>query len=131
MHPLSPKSLLQKKQPSKKVVTHSKVQERFCKNGKQDATWNQAASMLHLPWSQPMCTAIETQVEGQKNAERRNTKKSTWSHLRLQQLLLPTTSLSVYCPKLTSFWLFSPPVILNMLGIRKKKELNLCQRQKP
>lgn len=37
----------------KKVVTHSKVQERVCKNGRQDATQNQAARILRLPWSQP------------------------------------------------------------------------------
>lgn len=60
----------------KKVVTHSKVQEQFCKNRKQDATWNQAASILHLPLSQPMRTVIGTQMEGQKNAESRNTKKA-------------------------------------------------------
>ena len=128
MHLLSPKSLLQKKQPSKKVVTHSKVQDRFRKNRKQDAMWNEAASDgICLGHCQLARQSGHKWKDKRMQKEEHNTCGGTsWWHLRLQQLLLHTNSLFICCPKYTSFWLFSPPLIVNMLGI-KKKELNLHQ----
>lgn len=90
VHPLSPKSLLWKKkrQPSKNAVTCRKVQERFCKNGKQDATWNRAGVYFVfalVTGSAHGSLATHGRMEQYRNTENGNTHTP-------QKLVLLTTS---------------------------------------
>lgn len=73
---------------------------------------------MRLAWSQPMCTAIWTQVEGPK----KKVKKE--EHKKKQVVAPPTAPPAqnlVFCLPLQSHFILAviPPVTLNMLGIKK------------
>lgn len=117
-----------KKQPSKKVVMHSKVQERFCTNRKRDATRNQAVSILHFSW---LHTAMRTQVEGPKKGRKKeHTHTEKIKHV---VALLPPTTPPAYnitftlLPQIHFIMAVCPTRKFEYAWGKRKKEPNFCQ----